>query len=534
GYQPTSAAAHVYLGGLLLAVGLVEQSETELAAATAATNQGARLADAIRQLVAAVKFQNWERRNPPELATEWLAESYYRQSRAQLTEALAAARHAVEKSPTYGFGWERVAELEFSFGRTADAFEALDKGLKLAPRNAQAVALNGFLLSAQNRIDAAIELFDQAIALDGALGNAWLGRGLCRIRRGQVEAGREDLQVAAALEPDRALLRSYLGKAFSEVGDSARAEHELRLGRELDPNDPTSWLYSALLHQQENRINQAIRDLEQSQTLNDNRRVYRSRLMLDQDAAVRGANLAAIYRDAGMDDVSVREATRAVNFDYANYSAHLFLANSYNQLRDPKQINLRYETPWLSEFLLANLLAPVGAGALSQTVSQQEYSRLFERNRLGVVSSTEYRSNGDWEQSGALYGIYNNSAFALDGFYRSLNGWRPNNDLDQLTLSLQFKQQVAPSDSLYFQTVYYRADAGDLRQYYDQNSAVQGLRTKETQEPLLIGGWHHEWSPQSHTLLMAGRLEDTFRLTHPSSSLITQQRDAGGGLVNVG
>src|SRR5204863_3059512 len=116
---------------------------------------------------------------------------------------------------------------------------------------------------------------------------------------------------------------------------------------------------------------------------------------------------------------SFQEAAKSANADYANFASHLFLANSYNELRDPKQINLRYETPWLSEFLMANLLAPPEAGALSQTVSQQEYSRLFERNRVGVVSSTEYRSNGDWEQGGALYGIFNNTAIAFDGFYRS-------------------------------------------------------------------------------------------------------------------
>src|SRR5438045_1556512 len=85
---------------------------------------------------------------------------------------------------------------------------------------------------------------------------------------------------------------------------------------------------STCLLKQQNRINEAIRDLEKSEELNGNRRVYRSGLLLDQDAAVRGANLANVYRDAGMDDVSVREASRAVNADYANYSAHLFLANS--------------------------------------------------------------------------------------------------------------------------------------------------------------------------------------------------------------
>src|SRR5438552_2406661 len=83
--------------------------------------------------------------------------------------------------------------------------------------------------------------------------------------------------------------------------------------------------------------------------------------------------------------------------------------------------------------------------------------------------------------------------------FHFMNGFRPNNDLDQLTVSLQLKDQVTPHDGAYFQAVYYHATAGDLRQYYAQTNASPFVRTKETQEPLLIAGWHHEWSPQSHT-----------------------------------
>jgi tetratricopeptide (TPR) repeat protein len=110
---------------------------------------------------------------------------------------LNAARKAVEESPHFGFGWARVAELEFSFGRTSSALDAVEKSLQLAPRNAAALSLKGFLLAAENRISKAVGSFDQAIAIDGALGNAWLDRGLCRIRQGEVEAGRQDLQTAA-------------------------------------------------------------------------------------------------------------------------------------------------------------------------------------------------------------------------------------------------------------------------------------------------------------------------------------------------
>jgi len=197
------------------------------------------------------------------------------------------ARQAATNSPEFAFAWARVAELEFSFGHSGKALEALNKSLALAPRNAESFALKGFLFAQKTGLGTRLKWFDRALAVDSALGNAWLGRGLCRIRRGDTSGGREDLLVAAALEPQRAVLRSYLGKAYATEGDFARAAKELELAKHLDPNDPTSWLYSALLKQQQNRINEAARDLEKSEELNDNRSVYRSGLLLDQDRAVR-------------------------------------------------------------------------------------------------------------------------------------------------------------------------------------------------------------------------------------------------------
>ncbi|HYT59535.1 MAG TPA: TonB-dependent receptor, partial [Haliangiales bacterium] len=525
---PDSDPERVYHAALLLGVGQVEQTEAQLKDLQAASP----LAEALREMIAAVKFQPWNRAAPPGLATEWLAESYYLQSRSQLEAALRAAKAAVEKSPNFGFARARVAELEFSFGRTGMASDALDKALQLSPRNAEAISLKGFLLAAQNRTGEALNYFYDAIAVDPALGNAWLGRGLCRIRQGHADAGRQDLQVAATLEANRSALRSYLGKAFSNAGEETLAGKELGLAKRLDPKDPTPWLYSALLNEQENEVNQGVRDLEKSQELNDNRRVFRSKLLLDQDRAVRSANLAAIYRDDGMTEVSVREAVRAVNSDYANYSAHLFLANSYDALRDPKQINLRYETPWLSELLLANLLSPPGAGSLSQYVSQQEYSKLFEGDRLGIFSSTEYFSGGNWRQIASQYGNSGNSSYSLDADYLLDNGQRPNNDIDRVNLSARIKQQVSPEDSVYLEAQFQHIEAGDARQLYDQSSGSPTLRTRETQVPNVYAGYHHEWSPGVHTLFLAARLSDRFAVTDPSSTVLFP-RFAGGTVTSV-
>jgi Tfp pilus assembly protein PilF len=528
--QNGSDNERIYYAALLLSVGQVDQVETILSSLTSTTGEGnaERIVLALRELISAVKRQSDPSIPAPSVATELLAKSYYEQSHAipgvSLRNALDLARQAVAKSPKFGFAWARVAELEFGFGHNGAAREVLEKSLALLPRNAEALALKGFLLAAESKTREAITWFNSAIAADSALGNAWLGRGLCRIRRGDTAAGREDLLVAAALEPQRAELRAYLGKAYANADDYRRAVKELHLAMKLDPNDPTAWLYAAILEQQENEINDAVRDLKKSESLNDNRSVYRSQLLLDQDRAVRSANLASIYQDAGMSDTAIREAERGVDADYANYSAHLFLADSYTQLVDPNEIGLRYETAKENEYLLANLLSPGAAGTMSQAISEQEYGRSFESDRLGVVSETEFLSRGAWSETGAQYGIEGNSSYDIEGHYSYDPGesQRPNDDFQQRDLTLTLKQQFTPRDGGYMQISDYDANGGDLHQYYAQNMASLGYRFEETQQPNIILGYNHEWNPGIHTLFLFAKLNDNYSFENPAQPTLLE------------
>jgi Tfp pilus assembly protein PilF len=522
--QPASAAERVYRAGLLLSVGRVSEAENELAAAGA----GAPLAEALREVVAAAQFRAFPTNRAPATASEWLARSLYQQKDFDLAAARASAQRAVALAPGFGFGWARLAELEFSFGRLGATERALDQALRLAPRHAQARALRGFVLAAQNRIAPAVREFDEAIALDGALGNAWLGRGLCRLRRGDRSGGLADLQAAAALEPNRALLRSYLGKAFSHAHDSARAERELARARQLDPADPTAWLYAALLHQQLNRVNEGVRDLERSLTLNDHRRVYRSRLLLDQDRAVRSASLATIYQRAGMTGVSVREAARAVSHDYANHSAHQFLAESFNALRDPTRFNLRFETAWFHELLLASLLAPVGAGQLSQNITYQEYSKLFTTDGAGLTTDSLWRSDGQFFQLASQFGTFGNTSYALDLDYQHNDGVRPNNRLARLEWYTRVKQQLTPQDSVMLLAKYQDYRSGDNFQYQFTTNVRRGFRYEEFERPILLAAYHREWAPGVHTLLLGGRLHYDQRLRDTNATQLALSRGVAG------
>jgi tetratricopeptide (TPR) repeat protein len=507
-----SEAQRIYLAGLYLAAGQLGKTESLLASVTA----GNSLAAALRWVIAAVQQEVDQPTEMHTSASEWLGLSYYYQARHELPEALSAAREAVDRSPNFAFGWERLAELEFSFGRVAEARHALNRSLDLAPRNAQSHALQGFLFSAEGVFEEAMASFNEAILLDSSLGNAWLGRGLVKIRKGDAVAGRADLQMAAILEPNRSLLRSYFGKAFSDAGDFENAALELRRAVNLDPKDPTPWLYSALLNQQNGRINEGIGDLEQSQELNDNRRVYRSRLLLDQDRAVRSANLAQLYQDNGMTQVAVREATRAVESDYANASAHLFLANAYDALRDPTRVELRHETPWFHELLLANLLSPVGGGRLSQFVSQQEYSKLLETDGLGASILNEWRSDSEIRSIASVFGTHGKTSFGLDVSYWKADGDRPNADDRRTEIYAQFKYEVTPNDIFYFLGKWQDQESGDTFKTYDNRPLSSGLRFDETQAPgLLLAGWNHQWVPGANTLLLGGRLGAEQTLSNP-------------------
>lgn len=513
-----------FRAALLLAVGQVTEAEKLLGGVDSAL-PGNR---ALKELIGVVRGDANLNELAPTSASEWLARSYAFQARAKLPEARAASDRAVELAPGSGFNHARLAELAFAFGDRRPALLALDKAIAVSPRLAPAWALRGFVLLEQGGEAEALASFDHARELDAAFAQAWLGRGLVLMRQRQFEAARESFQAAAALEPQRSVFRTYLGKAASELGDAKAAEKEFRLARTLDPNDPTGWSYSALHLRQENRLNESIRQMEEAAARNDSRAPFRSQLLLDADRSVRSANLAALYRDAGLVDVSHHAAASAVAESYANFSGHLFLANSHQSRDDVNRFDLRLETARQSEQLVANLLAPAGAGNLSQNLSQQEHLRFFDPRPLGVSSLTEYASGGDWRQSASFFGTVGGLSYAADADYTRNNGQQPNGNSERNAISLTLKQRFGPADDAYLQVGRMTSEAGDVARYADPNRAKVDFRVDETQEPFLYAGWHHEWSPGSHTLLLVARLEDELSLHDPQPNVLFVRQGLAG------
>ena len=501
---------------LLLSVGQVAEADNQLLGLPPSLS-GVR---ALRELVAVVRGDPAKSPTSPTTAGEWLARSYTLQARADLPAARAAAVKAVELVPGSGFTQARLAELAFAFGDRKSALQALDHSIAASPRLAPAWALRGFVLLEQGSATEALQAFDRARELDAAFAQGWLGRGLVLMRLRRFSEARASFQAAAALEPQRGLFRAYLGKAASELGEAPAAEKEFRLARTLDAADPTAWSYSALHLWRENRFNEAIFQMEEAASRNDTRAPFRSQLLLDADRSVRSANLAALYRDAGLSDVSHHAAASAVAESYANFSGHLFLANSHQIREDVNRFDLRLETARQSEQLVANLLAPVGAGNLSQQLSQQEHLRFFDPRPIGVSSLTEYGGAGDWRQSASVFGTVGGLGYAVDANYTTSNGDQPNGESERHSYSLTLKQRLGFADDIYLHVGRNESVAGDVARHWDPAQSKVGFHVEETQEPVLHAGWHHQWSPGNHTLLLVSRLEDRLSLIDPQPNVL--------------
>ena len=320
GRQPQSDAENIYYAALILSVGEVARAEELLGSLPGGNDHGPHPAAGSSAAPARrppVKRQDFVAAVEPETATELLAASYYQQSLAvketSLRAALRLASAAKAKSPQFGFASARVAELDSGFGHTKRGRVgrlAKCPGSNSAQCRSRSPC-TGFCSRPKIKSAKPSIRFTHAIAVDPGLGNAWLGRGLCRIRQGDRFEG-QDLLTAAALEPQRAVLRSYLGKAYGNERDFLLAPTESSIW-------PNAWIQRIQPHgftqlcsnSNKTASTKPVRRSGKIDELNDNRSVYRSQFLLDQDRAVRSANTGRhLPADAGMLDVSIREATR--------------------------------------------------------------------------------------------------------------------------------------------------------------------------------------------------------------------------------
>ncbi len=515
---------------LVLSVGRVEEARTDIAAALDLDPRNA-VSPALQAIIAVV--QN-DAAQALRLAREALARnahsavaysalSYAEQANLNIDKAAAHAQRAVEASPDNALAWARLAELRLAQGDVDATLTAAQQAAVLAPTLARTLAVLGFAELTHMRAAKAQAYFQAAIDADDADPLPRLGLGLAHIRLGQLEEGRRAIEIAASLDPNSALIRSYLGKAYHEERRSPLAADQFSMAKELDPLDPTPWFYDAIRKQTENDPVEALQDLQGAITRNDNRAVYRSSLLLDQDLAARGTSIARVYQDVGFGQRALYEGWRSLDFDNGNYSAHRLLADVYSVLP-------RHEVARVSELLQSQLLQPLNMNPLQPQLAEanlgileglgpstsgyNEFTPLFARNDWTFQANAVAASHATLGGDAVISGIQQRLSYSLGQFYYETDGFRANNDRAQ-TLSTAFAQyQLTPNTGVQLEYRHGEEESGDIRRLFDPDDFSTNLR-QDIDRDLLRAGLRYTAEPGEHLLVnvmgsrLTGRFDDT-------------------------
>ena len=484
----------------------------------------------------------------PRSAAPLIAQSFAQQAEFDLPGARKSLDQAVEAEPDNALAWARLAELRSSFGDLDEAVVAAEKAAALAPALSRAQTVLGFVRLMEVKTAQARDAFTRAIASDQADPLPRLGLGLAKIREGQLDEGSRDLEVATSLDPNDSLVHSYLGKAYFEEKRSPIDEHQYGVAKELDPKDPTPWFYDAIAKQTTNRPVEALRDLQTAIDLNDNRAVYRSRLLLDADLAARSASLGRIYSDLGFQPLALVEGWKSVNVDPTNYSAHRFLADSYSALP-------RHEIARVSELLQSQLLQPLNITPIQPRLAEanlfqitsggpaalsfNEFNPLFNRDQVTAQTTGLVGSNDTYAGEGVVAGVHDRVSFSAGYDHYTSNGFRPNNDQRDDMVDAFVQGEITPATSVQAEYRYRNREQGDLQlRFFPDDFRPDERQTLETNTYRV--GARHAFSPTSIFLasFIYQQLDDTLE-DQPPSPVVNQinvdgeKHSAGGELQHL-
>ena len=308
--------------------------------------------------------------------------------------------------------------------------------------------------------------------------------------------GRSDLDLAVALDPSSALLRTYLGKAYFEEFRDDLAEQQFSIAKELDPNDPTPYLYDAIMKQTQNRPVEALEQLDRSIALNENRAIHRSGIQLDEDRAARGTALARIYDDLGFRDLGLNQASQALSYDPSSTAAHRLLSDLYLGTR-------RLESARVSNLLQAQLLQNVNLNPVQPSLSEtnlniigtggpadvgfNEFTPLFTSNGVQLNASGLAGNEDTYGAEGVATVLHDWISVSGGAFHYSTDGWRSNNDIEHTIYNFFVQAAVTPQLNLQVELRDRDSNNGDLAFNFDQNAFSDNFKRKLDQDLQRIG-----------------------------------------------
>ena len=344
----------------------------------------------------------------------------------QLPAAQQRLEQALDADPGFVDAALYLARVYLGGDYFTRARRTVDKALQQAPRDASVLSLAGFVHLAFRRYEKAQELFARASQESPRLGEPHLGLALCQFRFRNLDQALAEMLIATLLDPRISAYQSELGKAFYQVRAFDKSLATWDYAAKLDPRDPMPHFYQGVALTDLNRPGEAIQSINRSIALNDNRAVFRSRLLLNRDLAVRNYNLARAYNQLDLGEWARSKALTAVKLDPLDGTPHLFLARSLLATGQAPGTD--------AENLLYRVLSPATQTTF-RFLLENDYTSMFE---MPYARATVQGGIGAWEERKTIqahkveaYGGIPGAAFYGKGEFNDNRGFRDSNGYNQ-------------------------------------------------------------------------------------------------------
>jgi tetratricopeptide (TPR) repeat protein len=276
-----------------------------------------RIDDAVRLLAQAVKTH-------PNHTEVLLARVELARLQGDADEARGVARRVIEIDAKIAEAWYQIGRIETEREYAAAAREALQKALALRSDGPGYRGELATLETFANEFRQADEAFKLALEQHPDDYVALTGLGVLQLKRGDPEAALQSFLKAGVIEPRYSRAALFIGVAYYQLGEHARAVELLQKASSLDDKDPLPHLMRSLIYYDALDLGRAIEASRDAQA----RMPYLksvNQVLTDQKG---NANVGSALAAFGMEEW-------AQSYAYDSYSpywagSHLFLSDRFS------------------------------------------------------------------------------------------------------------------------------------------------------------------------------------------------------------
>lgn len=251
--------------------------------------------------------------------------------RAEFNEGVAQAQMMTQRFPRHSFGWKILGALLRSQGNSLAALVPMQKSVKLAPKDAQALSNLGLVLGDLQRHTEAEVCHRRALKINPQFADGFSNLGSTLKALGRLTEAEASFRKALALMPDHAEAYNNLGVTLYDQGRLAEAEAAYVQALALQPE------YAEACNNLANVLRKQLRPAEAEKHL-------RQALVYRPDFADAHYNLASTLRELGQLNEALKSFQDALQLKPDFVQALLNFGLTSNELGDLSQAERAYRT----------------------------------------------------------------------------------------------------------------------------------------------------------------------------------------------